>query len=151
MKYADATSQSAEVDSNGWLTSVTNEVGAKTCYTYDAMGRLASITYPSESQTDTRDIFRVGGDQPQLRARRQHRVRYRRGPLARDHHHRECDQDQLLRRLVASAADPRATRPTWPAPSASASGPMTPKVGRCLPPIPRPPAHRDHRYMDQLR
>lgn len=56
IQYADATSQSAEVDSNGWLTSVTNEVGAKTCYTYDAMGRLASITYPSESQTDTCDI-----------------------------------------------------------------------------------------------
>lgn len=47
--YADGTSQAAVVDNNGWLTSVTSELGAKTCYGYDAMGRLARITYPSET------------------------------------------------------------------------------------------------------
>jgi len=52
IQYADATTQSAVVDNFGWISSVTNEVGAKTCYTYDAMGRMASITYPSETQTN---------------------------------------------------------------------------------------------------
>ncbi len=48
--YADGTSQSAYVNDNGWIESVTNEVAAKTCYSYDAMGRLSGITYPSETQ-----------------------------------------------------------------------------------------------------
>jgi len=39
----------ATVDGDGWITSVTNEIGAKTCYTYDTMGRISSITYPSET------------------------------------------------------------------------------------------------------
>jgi RHS repeat-associated protein len=42
--------ESAVVNDNGWISSVTNEIGAKTCYTYDPMGRTASILYPSESQ-----------------------------------------------------------------------------------------------------
>ena len=42
--------KSAVVDGAGWIDSVTDENGYKTCYTYDAMGRLATITYPSESQ-----------------------------------------------------------------------------------------------------
>jgi YD repeat-containing protein len=42
------TSISATVDDNGWLTKALNEVGSATCYTYDAMGRLASITPPAE-------------------------------------------------------------------------------------------------------
>jgi RHS repeat-associated protein len=42
--------QSATVDPNGWITSVTDEIGAKTCYGYDPMGRMASILYPSETQ-----------------------------------------------------------------------------------------------------
>lgn len=41
--------QSAVVNDNGWITSVTNEIGSKTCYGYDAMGRISSITYPSET------------------------------------------------------------------------------------------------------
>ena len=41
--------QSAVVNNNGEIDSVTDETGAKTCYTYDPMGRLASITYPSEA------------------------------------------------------------------------------------------------------
>ncbi len=40
---------SAIVDDNGWITSVTNEVGAKTCYGYDPMGRPVSVLYPSET------------------------------------------------------------------------------------------------------
>jgi hypothetical protein len=41
--------QSATVDSNGWITSVTDELGNKTCYSYDAMGRLSRLLYPSET------------------------------------------------------------------------------------------------------
>lgn len=41
--------ESAVVNNDGTLASVTDENGNKTCYSYDAMGRLASITYPSES------------------------------------------------------------------------------------------------------
>ncbi|MGN6224620.1 MAG: hypothetical protein ACTHN1_13320, partial [Pseudoxanthomonas sp.] len=53
--HADSTSQSAVVDDRGWIASVTDETGAKTCYTYDAMGRMASITYPSETQAGVCD------------------------------------------------------------------------------------------------
>jgi len=41
---------SAIVDDNGWITSVTNEIGARTCYGYDSMGRPVSLLYPSETQ-----------------------------------------------------------------------------------------------------
>lgn len=37
------------MDDNGWIVSVANEVGSRTCYGYDAMGRISSITYPSET------------------------------------------------------------------------------------------------------
>ena len=53
--YADSTGQSAVVDDRGWIASVTDETGAKTCYSYDVMGRLASITYPSEAATGVCD------------------------------------------------------------------------------------------------
>jgi hypothetical protein len=43
--------QSAVVDDNGWLTSVTDESGGMTCYGYDEMGRIDLITYPSEGST----------------------------------------------------------------------------------------------------
>ncbi|KAF1721721.1 RHS repeat domain-containing protein [Pseudoxanthomonas wuyuanensis] len=42
--------QSATVSDAGWITSVTDENGYKTCYGYDAMGRINLITYPSETQ-----------------------------------------------------------------------------------------------------
>ncbi|TXH12199.1 MAG: RHS repeat protein [Gammaproteobacteria bacterium] len=42
-------SQSATVDNNGWITSVTSETGDKTCYGYDAMGRLNKLAHPSET------------------------------------------------------------------------------------------------------
>jgi RHS repeat-associated protein len=50
--------QGAAVDANGWITSVTDEVGAKTCYGYDNMGRINSITHPSETQPGVCDTSR---------------------------------------------------------------------------------------------
>lgn len=47
--YADQTSQSAVVDDRGWISSITDENGATTSYGYDAMGRIASISYPGEN------------------------------------------------------------------------------------------------------
>jgi RHS repeat-associated protein len=41
--------ESATVNDNGWITSVTDENGYATGYGYDAMGRLASIVHPSGS------------------------------------------------------------------------------------------------------
>jgi RHS repeat-associated protein len=46
---ADGTTQSAWVDDSGWIRWVTNEVGSRTCYEYDPMGRIIQITYPSET------------------------------------------------------------------------------------------------------
>jgi YD repeat-containing protein len=46
--YADGTGASAVVNGLGQVRSVTNEVNQTTSYSYDAMGRLASITYPNE-------------------------------------------------------------------------------------------------------
>ena len=53
--YADNSTQSAVVNDHGWIESVTDENGYKTCYTYDPMGRLASTTYPSETAANTCD------------------------------------------------------------------------------------------------
>lgn len=47
--YADSAVESAIVNPQGWITSVTNAAGSKTCYEYDAMGRLSRVTYPSET------------------------------------------------------------------------------------------------------
>lgn len=47
--------KSAVVNDDGTIASVTDENHYKTCYGYDAMGRLASITYPSEAQQDVCD------------------------------------------------------------------------------------------------
>lgn len=44
---ADGTSQSAVVDLHGWLTSVTDQNGFTTTYSYDAMGRIAAVTHPT--------------------------------------------------------------------------------------------------------
>ena len=53
--YADSSTQSAVVNNHGWIDAVTDENGYKTCYTYDTMGRLASITYPSETTANACD------------------------------------------------------------------------------------------------
>ena len=55
ISYADGTSQSALVDDRGWITWFEDENDSRTCYTYDAMGRLASTTYTSESAANTCD------------------------------------------------------------------------------------------------
>ena len=48
VQYADATTDSAVVNAaTGSITSTTDENGFSTSYTYDAMGRLASVTYPT--------------------------------------------------------------------------------------------------------
>ncbi len=47
--------ESATVDGNGWITSVVDETGAKTCYTHDPMGRTSSVTSPSEAQAGVCD------------------------------------------------------------------------------------------------
>ncbi|HET7415207.1 MAG TPA: hypothetical protein VFI97_05870, partial [Arthrobacter sp.] len=45
--FGDDRTEQATVNSAGWITSVTDEKGYATSYGYDAMGRLASITYPT--------------------------------------------------------------------------------------------------------
>ncbi|QQP94770.1 RHS repeat protein [Lysobacter enzymogenes] len=47
IQYADLTGDSAVVDDNGWLSSVTDENGYTTAYAYDPMGRLKTVTPPS--------------------------------------------------------------------------------------------------------
>jgi RHS repeat-associated protein len=45
----------ALVNDRGEIDAVTDELGNTTCYGYDPMGRLASVTYPSETQTGVCD------------------------------------------------------------------------------------------------
>lgn len=51
IQHADGTSESASVNDNGWITSAVDENGYATGYGYDAMGRLASIAYPTGDST----------------------------------------------------------------------------------------------------
>ncbi|WAT14903.1 RHS repeat protein [Xanthomonas fragariae] len=51
ISYADGTTKSAVADDNRWITSATDTNGYTTAYGYDAMGRLASITYPGDDST----------------------------------------------------------------------------------------------------
>jgi RHS repeat-associated protein len=53
-----AVSQSAVINDDGTIASLTDENGYKTCYGYDGMGRLASITYPSETTLGVCDTSR---------------------------------------------------------------------------------------------
>ena len=43
----DSTTVSAAVNDNGWITSTTDEIGFAINYSYDSMGRLAQVTYPT--------------------------------------------------------------------------------------------------------
>ncbi|MDP3295727.1 MAG: RHS repeat domain-containing protein, partial [Nevskia sp.] len=45
--YADATFETAVVNNQGWITSRTDERSSATGYSYDLLGRLASIAYPT--------------------------------------------------------------------------------------------------------
>lgn len=49
IQHSDGTDQRAVVDDDGTIASVTDENGSLTCYGYDAVGRLARITHPSEA------------------------------------------------------------------------------------------------------
>lgn len=51
IQHADNTTESATVNDFGWVTSATDENGFATGYGYDAMGRLASIVYPTGDST----------------------------------------------------------------------------------------------------
>ncbi|MCD9006948.1 RHS repeat protein, partial [Luteimonas sp. XNQY3] len=51
IQYPGGSTQSAVVGAAGWLTRVTDENGFATNYAYDAMGRLASVAYPTGDST----------------------------------------------------------------------------------------------------
>lgn len=50
IEHPDGTTQSAIVDDRGWMSSIADENGFRTCFTYDVMGRTASVTYPAETR-----------------------------------------------------------------------------------------------------
>jgi RHS repeat-associated protein len=45
--FADGTSLSAAVNDNGWITSMTDQLGSTTTYEYDAMGRMSKTNFPT--------------------------------------------------------------------------------------------------------
>lgn len=47
--------QTAVVDNSGWIKSIDDELNSRTCYDHDAMGRIKTIVYPSETQPDVCD------------------------------------------------------------------------------------------------
>lgn len=55
------------VDDNGWITSLTDETGATTGFSYDSMGRLRSQQFPGGDSVNwngvTMDLQRLGGAQ----------------------------------------------------------------------------------------
>ena len=55
------------VDDNGWITSLTDEVGATTSFSYDSMGRLRSQQFPGGDAVNwngvTMDLQRLGSAQ----------------------------------------------------------------------------------------
>ena len=57
--YPGGATQSAAVNASGWITSVTDENGFTTGYGYDAMGRLASVVYPTADSTAWNTTTRV--------------------------------------------------------------------------------------------
>lgn len=51
----DTTELRAMVNDRGEIENVTDALGNKTCYTYDLMGRMTSLTQPSETAANTCD------------------------------------------------------------------------------------------------
>ncbi|WP_210412700.1 wall-associated protein [Luteimonas granuli] len=47
--------RSATVNDHGWITAISDEAGSRTCYDYDVMGRITTVTYPSESSANVCD------------------------------------------------------------------------------------------------
>ncbi|MGY1457034.1 RHS repeat-associated core domain-containing protein [Luteimonas sp. A534] len=43
----------AHVNDRGWIDWIDDENGSRTCYLYDAMGRISQVTYPSEAAAHT--------------------------------------------------------------------------------------------------
>jgi YD repeat-containing protein len=50
--FSDGTTQSVNVDDNGWIRSITDENTYVTTFDYDAMGRTKSVTYPAGDSTN---------------------------------------------------------------------------------------------------
>ncbi|WP_246022723.1 RHS repeat domain-containing protein [Cognatilysobacter terrigena] len=51
--FADSTTKAAQVNDDGAIDWIDDEIGARTCYGYDRMMRVNLITYPSESALHT--------------------------------------------------------------------------------------------------
>ncbi|MBD8874360.1 hypothetical protein [Rhodanobacter sp. DHB23] len=51
--YPDSTSETLSVDDLGQITAITDQSGHTTSYSYDAIGRVAQITYPYDSSIDS--------------------------------------------------------------------------------------------------
>ncbi|MBD8898557.1 RHS repeat domain-containing protein, partial [Rhodanobacter sp. DHG33] len=51
--YPDSTSETLAVDDLGQITSITDQSGHTTGYSYDSVGRIAQITYPYDSSIDS--------------------------------------------------------------------------------------------------
>ncbi|HEL4266558.1 TPA: RHS repeat protein [Stenotrophomonas maltophilia] len=67
IQFADGATQSAVVDDNGWVASITDENGAATQYSYDAMGRVAAIDWPAGDSVawarTTQQFAPINGDE----------------------------------------------------------------------------------------
>lgn len=55
LTHPDGTLERVEVNDSGWITAHTDENGLKTCFEYDAMGRIQRTLHPSEAQPGTCD------------------------------------------------------------------------------------------------
>ena len=59
ISFADGSTKSAVVDDNGWVRSITDENGYVTGYGYDAMGNVAAINYPQETNLNYHITTRI--------------------------------------------------------------------------------------------
>ena len=53
--HHDLTAISAQVDDNGWIRHTNDEENSRTCYSYDALGRLSDVVYTSETSAGVCD------------------------------------------------------------------------------------------------
>lgn len=66
IRHFDSTAQSAEVVNPGWISWSQDEAGSRTCYGYDAMGRVSLVTRTSETQANTCDTSEWNSTTAQL-------------------------------------------------------------------------------------